>query len=67
MKIRWFFAVVVASLVVWLFFASKVAACGCGGRNMRSGLLSATEKKGLIHMAEEEKLAHDVYQFLYKK
>jgi hypothetical protein len=36
-------------------------------QKINAGNITETEKKGLQLMREEEKLAHDVYQFLYEK
>ena len=43
--------------------ALSLAACGGGGGN--NVVLSAAEIDGLVFMREEEKLAHDVYVYLY--
>lgn len=47
--------------------ADSESICNCLNELYPAEGLSEAEKEGLIYMIEEEKLAHDVYTFLYNK
>lgn len=56
-----------AILLLGLLFSTMAMAKGGNGRNKNlTGQLTAQETKDLIQLREEEKLARDVYLFLYE-
>ncbi len=61
---------IVLGVLLWIIPFSSLGAQGGMGMRMNVSnppTITNQDKTGLIHMIEEEKLAHDVYQYLYNK
>lgn len=54
-----------AALAAVLLFSSPALARGNGNKNSSTNLLTPQEIEDLVHLREEEKLARDVYRYLY--